>query len=302
VIAYGTQCRHELALDGCFVLKKWDERWFQAPAVNLPDLKMSFNGNSCANLDVGMDATYKKAIDDTSLSLSTSVAQTDITTGDTNECLFVCGDDSDDSHVATEMNVDSDDDTRTLASLRNMKPAAKQTYKYKYSSFMEDCTKLATAVQNRPTVAEAVHGTIVTLMRLAQGQDCDIDHRTFHEIIEGARTTFGANKRIHSVTNFLSTQAGEQQMPISANPGGLGGPLMTGKRSYTEGKPPIKGSDEKPDCGFCYQKGHNIVSCTELKKYGECIKSEQELQCLVEDLLIADGLFPATHITCCGEA
>jgi hypothetical protein len=52
MIAYGTQCRHELALDGCFVLKKWDERWFQAPAVNLPDLKMSFNGKYIMNDDL----------------------------------------------------------------------------------------------------------------------------------------------------------------------------------------------------------------------------------------------------------
>jgi len=40
---------------------------------------------------------------------------------------------------------------------------------------------------------------------------------------------------------------------------------MSRKRSYTEGKAPVKGSNEKPDCGFCDQKGHNIVSCTELK-------------------------------------
>ena len=71
---------------------------------------------------------------------------------------------------------------------------------------------------------------------------------------------------------------------------------MTQKRTYTEGKPPVKGSDEKPDCGFCHQKGHNIVSCTELKKYGARIRSEQELRHLAEDLLIADGLFPATRI------
>ena len=107
---------------------------------------------------------------------------------------------------------------------------------------MEDCTKLATAVQNRPTVAKAVHGTIVMLMRLAQGQDSDIDHRTFHEII-GACTIFGAIKGVHSASNFLSTQAGKQQMPISANPGRLGW-----------------------------------------------------LQCLAEDLLIADSLFPVTLI------
>jgi hypothetical protein len=194
------------------------------------------------------------------------------------------------------MTVDSDNDTRTLASLRHIKPEAKPSYKYKYnySSFMHDCTKLATAVQNRPQVAEAVHGTIVTLTRLAQGQESEIDIKPFHEIIEGAHASFGAKRRIHSGTSV--TQAGEQHVPISANPGALGRPLMTRKRSYTEGNAPVKGSDEKPDCGFCDQKGHNIVSCTELKRYGERIRSEQDRRRLAEDLLIADGQFPATRI------
>jgi hypothetical protein len=81
------------------------------------------------------------------------------------------------------MTVDSDNDTRTLvASLRHVKPEAKPSYEYKhnYSSFMHDCTKLATAVQNRHQVAEAVHGTLVTLMRLAQGQESKIDIKPFH--------------------------------------------------------------------------------------------------------------------------
>jgi hypothetical protein len=183
----------------------------------------------------------------------------------------------------------------TLASLGHTKPpAAKSLYKYKYNSFMEDCAKLATAVQNRPEVAEAVHGTIVTLTRLAQGQESEIDVKTFHEIIEGAHSTFGAKRRIHSCTSV--TQASEQHVPISANPGALGWPLLTRKRSYTEGKAPVKGSDGKADCGFCNQKGHNNVSCTELKRYGEHIRSEQDLQRLAGDLLIADGQFAATHI------
>ena len=71
---------------------------------------------------------------------------------------------------------------------------------------------------------------------------------------------------------------------------------MSRKRSYTEGKAPVKGSNEKPDCGFCDQKGHNIVSCTELKRYGERIRSEQDLRRLTEELLIADGQFLATRI------
>ena len=142
--------------------------------------------------------------------------------------------------------------------------------------------------------SEAVHGTIVALTRLAQGQESEIDIKTFHEIIEGAHATFGAKRRIHSGTSV--TQAGEQHMPISANPGALGRPLMSRKRSYTEGKAPVKGSNEKPDCGFCDQKGHNIVSCTELKRYGERIRSEQDLRRLTEELLIADGQFLATRI------
>ena len=138
-----------------------------------------------------------------------------------------------------EMTVDSDNDTRTLASLQHIKPAAKPSYKYKYNSFMQDCTKLASAVQNRPKVAEAVHGTIVALTRLAQGQESEIDIKTFHEIIEGAHATFGAKRRIHSGTSV--TQAGEQHMPISANPGALGRPLMSRKRSYTDvNKNPLK--------------------------------------------------------------
>jgi hypothetical protein len=117
--------------------------------------------------------------------------------------------------------VDSDDDTRTVASLRHIKPAAKPSYKYNYNSFTNDCTKLATAVQNRPQVAEAVHGTIVTLMRIAQGQETQIHEKTFYEIIEGACTAFGAKRRIHSGISF-SQVGGQQGLPISANPGALG--------------------------------------------------------------------------------
>jgi hypothetical protein len=69
---------------------------------------------------------------------------------------------------------------------------------------MNDCTKLATAVQNRPQVAEAVHGTIVTLMRIAQGQETQIHEKTFYEIIEGACTAFGAKRRIHSGISEVS--------------------------------------------------------------------------------------------------
>jgi hypothetical protein len=45
-------------------------------------------------------------------------------------------------------------------------------------------------------------------------------HKTsklFHDIIEGAHATLGAKPRIHSGTSV--TQAGEQHVPISANPG-----------------------------------------------------------------------------------
>jgi hypothetical protein len=182
VIAYGTQCKHELAQDGCFVLKKWDERWFQANAVKIPELQMTFDGATGAVLGAGMGVTYQKEIDDTPQSLSvgkaharrsrgdsnsensvTTIAQADKrTTGDTDESLFVCGDEDepDDSQVVTEMNVDSDDDSMTLASLQHTKPAAKPSYKYNYSCFMQDCAKLATAVQNRPQVAENVYGTL----------------------------------------------------------------------------------------------------------------------------------------------
>jgi hypothetical protein len=74
--------------------------------------------------------------------------------------------------------------------------------------------------------------------------------------------------------------------------------LKTRKRSYTEGKAPVKDSDAKIDCGFCDQKGHNIVSCTNLKRYGERrIRGEQELRRLADDLLIADGQLAATPIT-----
>jgi hypothetical protein len=58
----------------------------------------------------------------------------------------------------------------------------------------------------------------------------------------------------------------------------------------------VKGSDEKADCGFCGQKGHNIVSCANLKMYGERIRGEQELRRLADDLLIADGQFAAAPI------
>lgn len=197
--------------------------------------------------------------------------------------------------VLTEMTLDSDDDdTMTLASLAaHVKPTAKRSflYKYNYNGFMQDCTKLAMAVQNRPQVAEAVHGTIVTLLRIAQGQESEIDQKTFYEIIEGAHAAFGAKRRIHSGINFSQVRE-----PISANPGALGRPLKTRKRSYTEGKAPVKGSDEKIDCGFCDQKGHNIVSCTSLKRYGERIRGEQELRRLADDLLIAGGQFAATPI------
>jgi hypothetical protein len=84
--------------------------------------------------------------------------------------------------VLTETTVlDSDDvDTMTLASLAHVKPAGKRSlYKYNYNGFMQDCTKLATAVQNRPHFAEAVHGTIVTLLRIAQGQESEIDKKLF---------------------------------------------------------------------------------------------------------------------------
>jgi hypothetical protein len=139
---------------------------------------------------------------------------------------------------------------------------------------MEDWTKLATAVQNRPQVAKAVHQTIVTLTRPAQGQESEIEKKTFYEIIEGARATFGTKKQIHSGTHALS-QAVEKHVPISANPGALERPLMAKKRSYTEGKALVKGPDVKADCDFCHQKGHkNIVSCKELKKYGEHIRSK----------------------------
>jgi hypothetical protein len=148
----------------------------------------------------------------------------------------------------------------------------------------------------------------VALARLAQGQESEIDIKTFHEIIEGAHATFGAKRRIiegahatfgakrriHSGTSV--TQAGEQHMPISANPGAVGRPLMSRKRSCTEGKAPVKGSNEKPGCGFCDQKGHNITSCNELKRYGERIRSEQDLRRLSDELLSADGQFLATRI------
>ena len=62
---------------------------------------------------------------------------------------------------------------------------------------------------------------------------------------------------------------------------------MSRMRSYTEGKALVKGSNEKPDCGFCDQKRHNITSCTELKRHGERIRSKQDLRCLTEELLIA---------------
>ena len=71
---------------------------------------------------------------------------------------------------------------------------------------------------------------------------------------------------------------------------------MSRKRSYTEGKAPVKRSNVKPDCGFCDQKGHNIVSCSELKRYGERIRSEQDLRRLTDELLIVDGQFLATCI------
>jgi hypothetical protein len=76
----------------------------------------------------------------------------------------------------------------------------------------------------------------------------------------------------------------------------LGRPIMSRKRSYTEGKAPFKGSNEKPQCDFCDQKGPNIVSCTGLKRYGERIRSEQYLLRLSEELLSADGQFLATRI------
>ena len=198
--------------------------------------------------------------------------------------------------AAGSQQVDSDeDDNRTLASQQHVKPAAKPSYKYKYNSFMNDCTKLATAVQNRPQVAEAVHGTILTLTRIAQGQESQIDKKTFSEIIEGAQAAFGAKRLIHSGISF-SQVGGQQGLPISANPGALGRPLKTRKRSYTEGMAPVKGSDEKADCGFCGQKGHNIVSCANLKMYGKRIRGEEEFRQLADDLLIADGHFAATPI------
>jgi hypothetical protein len=282
--------------------------------VNLPNLKVAFNGITGAGLPVATGATYKMAVTDTPHSRPTSVpyayrkcgdsdsddfvpsnVQAEQSTGDTEKSLRAHGDDQDGSQLATEMSVDSDDDTMTLASLGHIKPAAKPSYKYKYNSFMQDCTKLATAVQNRPQVAEAVHGTIVMLTRIAQGQEGETDNKSFEDIIDGARASFGAKRRIHS--GLSVTQAGKQHVPVSANPGALGRPMMTRKRSYTEGKAPVKGSNEKPECGFCDQKGHNIVSCTVLKRYGERVRGEQDLQQLADDLLIADGQFPATRIT-----
>jgi hypothetical protein len=188
VIANGTQCKHERAQDGCFVKEKWDERWFQTHAVKIPNLLITFNGTSGASFCADVGATCKVGIDDT--------PQADKPTGDSDECLLVSRDEPDGSEVAAEMTLDSDNDMMTLASLGDTKPpAAKSLYKYKYNSFMEACAKLATAVQNRPQVAEAVHGTIVTLLRIAQGQESEIDNQTFNEIIEGARATFGAKRQ-----------------------------------------------------------------------------------------------------------
>jgi hypothetical protein len=49
----------------------------------------------------------------------------------------------------------------TLASLAHVKPAGKRSlYKYNYNGFMQDCTKLATAVQNRPQVALIADGQL----------------------------------------------------------------------------------------------------------------------------------------------
>jgi hypothetical protein len=225
VIAYGIQCKHELAQDGCFVLKKWDEHWFQANAVKIPELQMTFDGTTGAVLGAGMGVTYQKEIDDMPQSLSVgktdarrssgdsnsensvaTIAQADKrTTGDMDESLFVCGDEDepDDSQVVTEMNVDSNDDTMTLASLQHTKPAAKPLYKYNYSRFIQDCAKLATAVQNRPQVAESVHGTIVTLLRIAQGQQSEIDNTSFYDIIEGAHATFGEKNEFTQAQVFL---------------------------------------------------------------------------------------------------
>jgi formaldehyde-activating enzyme involved in methanogenesis len=85
--------------------------------------------------------------------------------------------------VLTEMTLDSDDDdTMTLASpAAHVKPTAKRSflYKYNYNGFMQDCTKLETAVQNRPQVAKAVHGTIVTLLRIAQGRKVRLTKKLF---------------------------------------------------------------------------------------------------------------------------
>jgi hypothetical protein len=56
VITNGTQCKHERAQDGCFVKETWDECWFQGQAVNLPDLKVTFDGSTSAGFWIYTDA------------------------------------------------------------------------------------------------------------------------------------------------------------------------------------------------------------------------------------------------------
>jgi hypothetical protein len=82
----GTQCKHERAQDGCFVKEKWDDYWFQGQAVNLPNLKVTFDGSTSSGLGAaaGAGATYKMAVEDTPHSLSTSVAHAYRTSGDSN--------------------------------------------------------------------------------------------------------------------------------------------------------------------------------------------------------------------------
>jgi hypothetical protein len=247
VVANGTPCKHERgAQDGCFVKEKWDEHWFQGLAVNLPNLKLTFSSESMGAPSVAKAAKSTGDSEDESvLGFGDEPDSSPLVT----EMAVDSEDEPDCHHLATEMSVDSDNDTRTnsslgghvkpaampaagsqvdldndvrtIASLQHIKPAAKPSYKYNYNSFMNDFTKLATAVQNRPQVAEAVHGTIMTLTRIAQGQETQIHKKMFYEIIKGVRAAFGAKRQIHSGISF-SQVGGQQGLPISVNPGALG--------------------------------------------------------------------------------